>query len=337
MFTPWIIALTVAASPTVFERYVDASEGAFVVRVPRGWQTRGGMMRVQPDAMGGPGQSIEAKIDFTVQRDAGVQVRWLPHVNHIAPAPGVILPVQGGMVTAPVPSPEDFLLKGLLPWLRPRATDVQVLSTKKRPDITAALTRGPKAQSLRAQGAYWNADAAVVDVAYLEGGVAFRESLFVAIEVTGVMGTTLWSNAFTVAARAPAAEFTSLSPVAVQILNSFALNPRWVTAELQGQQTRGAIAKKALDDIAAIDREITENRRQTMASIQQEQYLTLTGQERYQNPLTGDEELGSSAWKHRWVDAWGREFYTDDADWDPNRDPALHLQGFRRTPVAARK
>lgn len=68
-----------------------------------------------------------------------------------------------------------------------------------------------------------------------------------------------------------------------------------------------------------------------MAAIQDQQYLTLTGQERWVNPHTGKPELGSSAWGHRWQDPSGRVIYTDDGAWDPNLDPALHVSGFVRS------
>jgi len=156
------------------------------------------------------------------------------------------------------------------------------------------------------------ADAAMVTVAYQEGGVAYRELLFVALEGYSAMGAGLWQNTLTIAARAPEAEFAAYGPVAKVVVNAFALNSDWL-----------------------IDGEIARSRADTMSTIQQ-QYLTLTGQQLYVNPRTGREELGSNEWKHRWVDGSSGVTYTDDPNWNPNLHPELRVSGFERSPVKRR-
>jgi hypothetical protein len=121
------------------------------------------------------------------------------------------------------------------------------------------------------------------------------------------------------------------------VLNSFVLNPQWVAAEARGQAQRAKIVTDTQKAIAQIDREIVENRQRTNAYVTDQQYLTLTGQERYVNPHTGQEELGSNEWKHRWENAWGEVIYTDDSSWNPNLDPALDVRGYERSPVLQRR
>ena len=74
-----------------------------------------------------------------------------------------------------------------------------------------------------------------------------------------------------------------------------------------------------------------------MAQINDNSYLTLTGQERYINPPTGVEELGSNEWKYRWENASGEIIYTDDGAWDPNFDPDLRVSGYKRSAIKPRK
>jgi hypothetical protein len=73
-----------------------------------------------------------------------------------------------------------------------------------------------------------------------------------------------------------------------------------------------------------------------MAEIANDGYLNLTGQEEYVNPYTGEVELGSNEWDHRWQNDSGDVIYTDDPNYDPNRDPSLHVQGYRTSKVRPR-
>ncbi len=61
-----------AAKTVVFHRITEPKERAFSLLIPKGWQTEGGIFRVNPSAQGGPAQSIAAKVDFIVKKDRGV-------------------------------------------------------------------------------------------------------------------------------------------------------------------------------------------------------------------------------------------------------------------------
>ncbi len=325
----------------VFQRYVDRTEGAFLVLVPKGWSTTGGMVRVNPmTAAGGAGQSIEAKIDFTMMREPAGQVaiRWLPKINYVVPSQynAMLNGNWNGMPILPMQTPQNYLTQLLFPRLRPQARNMKVLETTSRPDVAAAIRALPAAQAVISQGARYQVDAASVIVTYEEAGTRFKEILFTAIEGFSMMETGLWGNPFTMVARAPEAEYEAYGPVAIAVINSFTLNPRWMAAEMQGQVQRSGIVQQTLADIARIDQEIYENRAKTMAQINDVQYLTLTGQERYVNPHTGREELGSNAWKYRWENPSGEVIYTDDGNWDPNIDPDLHVSGYKRSAVKPR-
>jgi len=325
----------------VFQRYVDQTEGAFLVLLPAGWQVRGGMVRVNPlTAPGGVGNATEAKIDFTMMREpeGRVMIRWLPKINYAQPSPynAMLGGNWNGMPVVAMPRAADYLTQMLFPQLRPGARNVRVVETQDRPDVVAGLQQMPVAQNTRQQGGQYTAEAVTVTVGYEEAGVRYREILFVALEGFELMGFAMWANPFTIAARAPEPEYEAYSPVARIVINSFAINPQWLQAELQGQIERGRIVQNTMREIARIDAEIAQDRAQTMAQINTEQYLTLTNQERYVNPHTGQEELGSNEWRYRWENASGEIIYTDNADWDPNIDPNLQVSGYERSPVKPR-
>ena len=326
------------ADHLVFTRYIDQTEGAFIVLVPKGWTTRGGMVRVNPlTAVGGAGQSVETKIDFAVIKDpAGdVGIRWLPKINYAQPSPynAMLGGNWNGMPIVAMPTPQDYLTRILFPRLRPGATAMTVLEVQKRPDVSAAIRMLPAARTLIAQGAGYHVDAASIVVSYSESGRRYKEILFTAVEGYSMMGAALWTNPFTMAARSPEAEYDSYGRVAKAVINSFALNPRWLAAELRGQMERGRVIGETLREISAIDAEIASSRQQVMAQINDQQYLVLTGQERYVNPHTGREELGSNEWKFRWENASGEIIYTDHEQWDPNLDPGLNVSGYKRSPT----
>jgi hypothetical protein len=44
-------------------------------------------------------------------------------------------------------------------------------------------------------------------------------------------------------------------------------------------------------------------------------------------------ERGSNQWDHRWVDDLGNVIYTDIEDYNPNYDPELQMDGFRRSKI----
>lgn len=325
----------------VFHRYIDQTEGAFLVLLPNGWQTRGGMVRVNPlTAPGGVGNATEAKIDFTMMREAEghVMIRWLPKINYAQPSPynAMLGGNWNGMPVVAMPRAADYLTQMLFPQLRPAARDARVIETQERPDVVAALQQMGVAQAMRQQGGQYTAEAVTVTVGYEEEGIRYREILFVALEGFNLMGTELWSNPFTIVARAPEPEFEAYGPVARIVINSFALNPQWMAAEMQGQIQRAQIVQNTMRELANIDAEIARNRAQTMSQINHEQYLNLTNQERYVNPHTGQEELGSNEWKYRWENSSGEIIYTDDGTWDPNIDPDLRLTGYKRSQVKPR-
>jgi hypothetical protein len=173
-------------------------------------------------------------------------------------------------------------------------------------------------------------------VTYRESGARFKEGLFtVLVDFRG--GAALWANDHTLVMRAPEEEANTWKPVFEIIMDSVRFNPQWLAEEMRGQDTRARTVLETLRDIQRIDREIADHRARTNAEIQKDQYLTLTGQEEFVNPFTGEVERDTSAFKYRWVTQGGEYVYTNFEDYDPNHDPKEHRSGWKRTPVRERR
>lgn len=330
----------------VLHRYKDRTEGAFTILVPAGWQTRGGMLRVDPTAAGGAAQSIEAKLDFAViSDDAGtVGVRWLPHIyyvdqKHIGLAAGMFPPGSnyGGMTVVPLLSAADFATRMVFPHLHGE-TPMRVVETLPLPGV-ARVQQELFSQRLAPylpMPLNFSFDAAAVTLEYSEGGVAFREVVVVLIEDRGPLVSGQWCNRFTLVARAPVDQFERWAPVLKLIADSSRPDPQWVRGEIRGQMQRNEIMARTQQEVQRIEQEIVEHRQRTMAEIANDGYLNLTGQEEYVNPYSGEVELGSNEWNHRWQNDSGDVIYSDDPNYDPNRDPGLHVQNYRQSKIRQR-
>ncbi len=332
---------------TLFHRYTDGTEQAFTILVPDGWLTEGGIVRVDPGAAGGAAQSIEAKFDFTVRKDAAgtVMIRWLPHIYYCdmrhSPAASMFPPGSnyGGMMVMPLQSATAFAEQMVFPYLHPGATGVRKIEQQELAGLARIYQRLfdeglGKSLGGMIQIGY---DAGLATLEYDEGGVRYRETVVVVIEDRGAAAAGQWCNRLTIVLRAPAAEYDDWGPIAEVIMTSSTISPRWVAGELRGQMQRGEIALDTQRQVQEIERAIVEHRQQTNAEIHNDVFLTLTEQEEYVNPHTGEIEMGSNQWHHRWQNDQGDVLYTDNESYDPNHDPALHVQGFERSKVRPRK
>ncbi len=88
--------------------------------------------------------------------------------------------------------------------------------------------------------------------------------------------------------------------------------------------------------IQQLDNEIVAHRQKVNAEIRHDGYLTLTGQEDYTNPYTGETEIRPDGWKHHWQNASGEVIVTNDADYDPNLDVRVNRTDFKKSKVRPR-
>jgi hypothetical protein len=324
-------------------RVAEPRENAFTVLVPHGWLTEGGIVRTDPNASGGSGNAIAAKCDFSIKRDAAgtAMIRFLPDTNFIdmrnSPSGQMGLFPNGsnynGMTVCPVMDAVSFLTRVAFPYAHPGIPAPRILEQKPLKGMIAEMKLLTGWLPVANQFSY---DAALVTVGYSEKGVEYKETLIGGIQNMSAMGAGMWSNQRSFLARSPVAEADKLAPLVFIILNSVEINRAWLAGELKGQITRSGIAMDTQRYIADVDRQITEHRQRTNAEINNDAYLTLTGQEEYVNPFTNKVEQGSNEWKHRWTTPSGDVVYADDDYFDPNTDPNSTRGDWKLSPIRKR-
>ncbi len=326
--------------PLVFVRIKEPAEGAFSLLVPKGWLSQGGIFYVDPNTTNGYTNAVGPKGNFLVKRDeaGSVMIHWLPDYwycdTRYSPAGQMGLFPAGsyynGMLVAPCPSAQDFLLRYLFPQLRPDATQLQVLSAEPLPQVVAKYRRKAVLPGI-------TYDAVRVTVKYSQNGVTYKEQMFGVIENLGQAAAGMWQNRETVFARAPLADFAAWEKVGSFIYNSVKFNPAWLAAAQRATQQRTQNAQATQRYIQNADRQIVENRQNTNAEIRHESYLLLTGQEDYINPYTGETELRPDGWKNHWQNSAGEVIVSNLIDYDPNYDDGVKLvKDFKRSSVRPR-
>lgn len=341
LLTCLLISTTIRAAIPVsfFERIQEPREHAFSMIIPQGWKVEGGIMRLDPTAMGGPAQSIEAKLDMAVKKDDSgtVMGRTLADMRYadVAAANPMIAGMfppgsnYNGMMVAPCPNAQSFITQMAFPYVHPAAQQVRIVETNPAADLASRYRQSLATLPLPVTP---QCDAGVVVVEYTENGIDFREIWSAVIVNWGQFAAGMWENKETRFMRAPAADFEQWIPVFAAMQASVKLDPVWVSKELQGQMTRSQIVIDTQKEIQRIEQEMVDNRRRVNAEIQHSMYLTLTGQEDYKNPFTGEYETRSSELgTYRWVNDLGQELYTDNESYDPNTDPHLNISGFQRS------
>lgn len=327
----------------IFNRVKEPRENAFSILIPKGWQTDGGIFRVNPLTQGGPMQSIAAKLDFAVKKDRGgtIMIRWLPDMAYFDPrmSPagqmGLIRPGSNyqGMTVCYVMSPQQFIGQVVIPYAHPRATNMRIIEQRRLPKLAQIYQQGV---SVYMPGTTFTYDAAIMTVTYNEDGKMYKEKIIAMIENWGQMGAGIWANKETYFIRTPINEYSQWEPVFSVIQGSVIVNLRWLVGEIQGQKTRSNIARRTHQEIQRIGREIAEHRQKTNAEIHNDMFLTLTDQEEYVNPHNRQVEIGSNQWKYRWINESGDVIYTDVESYNPNVDVNLNRSDFKKTPIRKR-
>ncbi|MBI4894032.1 MAG: hypothetical protein HY821_25670 [Acidobacteria bacterium] len=333
----WTAGVWAQSGYVQFKRMAEPKERAFTVLAPADWRVSGGIVRVNPSAAGGTLNAIGAKLDFTMTSgDGRVTLRWLPETMYMDArqmAAGQMFP-QGsnynGALVWPKLNAEAYIQQGMLKRLRAGAQGIKVKARYPLPQVAASYAQMARSMGVPVELRY---DAALMVMEYTEGGQTWEEAFYTAVQDFGQAGAGLWSNKDSFAARAPAGQLDKVRPVLTVILNSVELSPEWMMGELQGQMTRGEIARRSQQELARIDREIVEHRRRTNSEINNMMYHNLMGTDEYVNPKTQKVEIGTNAYKNRWVNERGEAIYTDDDNFDPVR---AGLSGYVRSQVRKR-
>jgi hypothetical protein len=334
-----LFSLPLVAQPRVlrFQRLAEPREGAFTILAPEGWRPGGGIVRVNPMTSGGTLNSIAAKLDFTLSSPDGRTVlHWYPETTYVdgRRMPAAALFPQGsnynGALVWPLLNSFSYLEQAILRKAHANASGLVVKNRIALPQTADSYLKIVRLAGVPIDFRY---DVGLMVVSYKEGGSAWDEVLYTAVQDFGPSGAGLWSNKDTFSARAPAGEIERLSGTIGVILNSVELNPRWVEGEIRGQMQRNEIAIRSQQDIARLDKEIVEHRQRTNAEINNQAFHNLMRTEEYFNPHTKKVEVGSNEFNNRWVNSRGEAIYTDDSNYDPK---AHGLDGFVRSPIRKR-
>jgi len=343
-------------SEVVFKRQAEPRENAFTLLVPEGWMLEGGIFRISPLTKSVQAQS--AKIDMAVKSDAAGtrMLRFLPSFYYFDPrrsSPMMMgmFPVGSntrGMLVYPVVPPQQFIAQLVFPYAHPGfpPNQVELFEQQDRPDLVQQFL----GRALGPQPAGFTQAAGEVKFRYTENATRYCERVLALVQDMGPLAGGMWANNDTWTMRAPEAEFAQWEPIFQAVQASIKFNPAWIQEEVRAQQIASGIlleqqrgdqqrTRRALEiqrDIQAIDRGIVEHRQQTNAEIRNDHYLSLTNQEEYVNPYSGDTDTASNQWNYRWVTSDGREFYTDNENSNPNDDSQLNHAEWKRTPVRPR-
>ncbi len=340
----------------VYRRQAEPRENAFTVLVPDGWTLEGGIFRISPLTQSV--QSTAAKTDLTFKGDAAgsVMMRFLPSMYYwdprrAGPLMSGLTPIGSnyrGMLVCPLLPPSQFLAQLAFPYAHQGQpiTQVEMVEQRDRPDqVEAFLTRSHQTP---APGQTYAGGEAIFR--YAEGQTVYRERALTVVLDLGPNAIGMWCNLNAWYMRAPEAEFEQWSPVFIAIQASLQPNPAWQQDEARAQQIAAGLlaesqraqhmraqrAREFQHEMQAAAHDLVEHRRATHAEIRNDHYLTLTSQEEYVNPYSGQIDLASNQWTHRWVTSDGREFYTDNEGDNPNQDGDLNQWEWQRTPVRPR-
>ena len=326
-----------------FTRVDEPREGAFSILVPRGWQARGGIYRVNAATAGGPLNAIEAKCDllFVSDQMGTVAFRILPDIvyGHTGIGGGFWQPgsnYQGATVRQLEDAPTH--VQSIFTTIHGTRVSPQVLKVVRLPGEIQSLERGlAYTNQIFAQiglgHLQFQCDAAGAVFEYDENSVRFLEVI-----VTGVVdmrAALTWKNTRTLVFRAPADQFDQWRPVMDIMRSSIRFNLPWVVKEMRGQRERAEYVMKIYDEIRRINQEIASRTTVNREEIMNDNYLVLTGQEEYVNPHTQQVESDTDAYRYRWTTAGGDVYYTNNESENPNH--FLHGGGFQRTPIRKRR
>jgi hypothetical protein len=312
----------------------EPKEKALSVLVPQDWNIEGGALRILNPDVAGVSNMVDCKFDMVVRSDAtgSVMIRWLPEMLCIDQKVAFGNPegaVFNNCLVRRKRTPRKFILEVAILYAHPAATDLSVLSGKELPSLAARYSRSVDP----ALAGVTNMDyqAYLLEYSYRERGVKYQERMVAVIEDYGVNGGGLWKNRETMLIRAPEGQLAKWEPMLLIIQNSGKWNMKWIAGEINGQRKRAGQIQATQQELQAIDNAITEHRRTTYSEINKDMYLTLTSQNEYKNPHTGDVEVDTDKWKHRWVNSIGDIIYTDNDNYNPNHDPDLNKSGFERS------
>lgn len=342
----------------------DPTEGAFAVRVPRGWGARGGIDR--GGGYGLPTTKFETQDPSGCLRyrlgggswqfyDSGVPDNasgmWGGLMKAFA---GGMASMSGGQALSYRPA-DAFAHTWLLPMVQKTAPDVTLLRMDPRPDVVAANQQN-MAQELMMRGmAGYQVDCSAVEavVRYTEGGVLYLER--VRLQTTrctpGMMGwmggggSLPWFAEIAFSFRAPHDRFGRWEPVLRAIADSVKTNPAWQQAQLNADNARALASQQQMhmrqqqisqtlsqtsDIVADTYWSSQQIRAQHEAGRAQMGQYSTDWQHNYSNAILGWEDRVDDSGKVYSIEAGHERVWRDNSGnlhyggWGSNPDPTWH-------------
>lgn len=303
-------------------RWVDPTEGAFSVALPRGWAAQGGILRTPPHGL--PEVRFEARGDAEGQRR--VRIGGQAWQFQDTPAGGMfggLMQVFGGLAGAgqealPWCHARDFAQGWLLPRIAQGLSGLAVAAVQDRPDAAAGLLPRLNADAA-ARGLWGQPELTVAEVLlrYAEAGTAFLELLRVQTVrlVQGGMGwgpPPTWFGEVAFAFRAPEAAWAASEGTLRGIAESLEKNPAWQAAQLHADNAR-ALASQQQD--MARRQQISRTLSETSDIVASAHW---SSQAIHDQHAAGRQATGGQDWAQAWSDAtlgWEERVGPDGQRW----------------------
>jgi hypothetical protein len=292
-----------------YRLYQDATENAFTVMVPEGWQVQGGIMRIASNQIRTVVDGCGKKLRFSIHDPVTqASITYFPTEMYATSAPGTSVfnvpagQVLNGMVQMPqLLSPSQYVREVVFPAQRTGVQNVQWGEIKSLSALASAWNRAFHAEDqippqIVAQS---------IEVAYDRGNTRFGELWTSLITSVTVNNSTIWMPDFTVVASAPLDKADQLAPILKAVITSFRMNSTWLANASAAFErcTKGVVIaqekirardrkiaqklRQVQQEINRIDSEIVANRNKTRSVIQEHEHNTLMGEDKYEDTQTG--------------------------------------------------
>jgi len=186
----------------VFYKTSNPNEQAFTFFLPEVCAFSGGITRVDPNAGGGSGNAIEAKLYMKLtSADQKAGMGWLPDTRFFDmrryPGQNLAAPMfpdgsnYNGMMVMPLPDPATFIRLVAFPFAHPHAQALDIKQVQALPKLAEEYSN----MSAQILGGYrFSYQVAIATLEYTENGIQYLEKMVCAIEDYGQKGGGLWGN-----------------------------------------------------------------------------------------------------------------------------------------------
>ncbi len=277
----------IAPLPGEWIDWRDPREGAFTMKLPKGWTAEGGIVRPYTDAWGAVTCKKGGK-DTTALTLLSPAAPLFTEPNPLLASAGfgegsVYDPSGGagqGQIVMRYLGARNYVERWLLPQIAKTYPDVRLVYSKERPDFARALPRSSWIQT--------SGDGAEAEMTATVSGTKVRGRAYVLTTRIAFPGAGALWHATVGLVSAPPEEFDQALDIFWRVRDSFALNPTWAAEEARQIAIRSRIIAAAHDDISNSIRQTYETRSRTMDEISRKWSNAILGVVDLVNPTTGD-------------------------------------------------